>query len=102
MPWNHPNRTKPSPQGWTTDKETIVYHFSQNISGSGSAARWHHSRRQDHLPDDTNAGFWLGIDTDGLIKLNLGTSTHYLKWTGTGARLSGNLNGRQAAPWHRR
>jgi hypothetical protein len=33
--------------------------------------------------DDAHVGFWLGVDHDGLAKLNLGGKTFYLKWTGS-------------------
>jgi hypothetical protein len=33
--------------------------------------------------DDAHVGFWLGKDSDGLAKLNLGGSAFYLKWTGS-------------------
>ncbi len=94
MPWTPPKRTNTKrPQGWANPKETFVYHFSQNISGiwevlPGGVIR---AAKTAYL-DDTHAGFWLGIDTDGLAKLNLGSNTHYLKWTGTGIAIKGELS----------
>jgi hypothetical protein len=41
--------------------------------------------------DDTNTGFWLGSDSDGLAKLNLGSTNFYLKWTGTKLEIAGSL-----------
>jgi hypothetical protein len=41
--------------------------------------------------DDTNVGFWLGADSDGLAKLNLGGANFYLKWTGTNLEIAGSL-----------
>jgi hypothetical protein len=41
--------------------------------------------------DDTNVGFWLGSDSDGLAKFNLGGASFYLKWTGTKLEIAGSL-----------
>jgi hypothetical protein len=42
--------------------------------------------------DDTSVGFWLGVDSDGLAKLNLGGADHFLRWTGTELLQRGNLS----------
>ena len=45
--------------------------------------------------DDTHVGFWLGIDADGLAKLNIGGVVagvaRYLKWTGATLEVAGNI-----------
>jgi hypothetical protein len=41
--------------------------------------------------DDANVGFWLGVDTDGVAKLNIGGALHYLKWTGTALVVAGDI-----------
>lgn len=103
MPWQQPKR-KPrgKPQGWGAgDKETYVYHISQNVVGiwnilPGGALRC----VKTGYADDVNRGFWLGIDTDGDAKLNIGGTfatrgtgeiVRYLKWSGTQLELSGSL-----------
>ena len=39
---------------------------------------------------DTDAGFWLGYDTDA-YKLNIGDTNHYIKWDGTALNIKGML-----------
>ena len=41
--------------------------------------------------DDANVGFWLGVDTDSLAKFNIGSSTFYLKWTGSELHVKGTI-----------
>ena len=41
--------------------------------------------------DDTNAGWWLGVDTDGDAKLNIGDGDQFLKWTGEQLSVRGDL-----------
>lgn len=42
--------------------------------------------------DDANTGWWIGVDTDGLAKLNIGNASWYLKWTGTKIELKGDIS----------
>lgn len=39
----------------------------------------------------TTAGFWLG-DVSGVSKLSIGSSTNYLKWTGSALQIKGRLS----------
>lgn len=39
---------------------------------------------------DTTAGFWLGYEA-GAYKLNIGSSTEYLKWTGSALDIKGSI-----------
>lgn len=41
--------------------------------------------------DDAFVGFWLGVDSDGAAKFNLGGSSYYLKWTGERLEIAGGL-----------
>lgn len=41
---------------------------------------------------DTDAGFWLGVDTDGVAKFNIGTATKYFKWDGSAVNIDGDLD----------
>lgn len=40
---------------------------------------------------DTKAGYFLGIDTDGVAKFNLGDALKYFKWNGTNLTVAGSL-----------
>lgn len=40
---------------------------------------------------DTAVGFWMGIDTDGLAKLNIGDADNYLKFDGTDVLVAGDI-----------
>lgn len=90
--WTNPKRKTGKKNGWATDKESDEYAVTvrqvlegvlEVVSGIIRAGK--------ALYSSTTAGFWLGRDSDGVIKLNIGTGTHYLKWTGTALELSGNL-----------
>ena len=41
--------------------------------------------------DDTRAGWWLGVDSDGKAKLNIGDAHQFLKWTGERVSVRGDL-----------
>lgn len=41
--------------------------------------------------DDTRAGWWLGVDSDGDAKLNIGDGDQFLKWTGEQLSVRGDL-----------
>mgnify|MGYP000868951442 CR=1 FL=1 len=41
--------------------------------------------------DDANVGWWLGVDADGLAKLNIGDAHQFLKWTGARVSVRGDL-----------
>lgn len=104
MPWSKPNKPPwaGKNQGWGSgDKETYVYHISQLVTGiwtilPGGALRC----VKTGYSDDVNCGFWIGIDSDGQAKFNLGGTyatravgeiIRYLKWSGTQLELSGSL-----------
>lgn len=95
-PWNRKN------QGWATaERETYVYHLSQLVAGAWTILPGGCLRCvKTGYADDVNRGFWLGIDTDGEAKFNLGGTyatrgtgeiIRYLKWSGTQLELSGSL-----------
>lgn len=42
--------------------------------------------------DDSNVGFWIGVDSDGLAKINVGGATAFLKWTGSALQISGQAD----------
>ena len=81
--------------GWSDDDEGEV-RYSFNVSGivkgilevvPGGVLR----AGKRAYADDARVGFWLGVDTDGLAKLNLGGATSYLKWTGARLDIAGGL-----------
>ncbi len=41
--------------------------------------------------DDTNVGWWIGVDSDGMARLNIGDVDQFLKWTGEQLRVRGDL-----------
>lgn len=43
--------------------------------------------------DDATVGFWLGVDSDKVAKLNLGGATHFVKWSGTRLEVAGAITG---------
>ena len=45
---------------------------------------------KDSYADDNTAGFWLGKD-GSTHKLNIGSSTNYIKWTGTALEVKGSI-----------
>src|ERR1035437_6616545 len=47
------------------------------------------SGKQEWL--DTKAGFFFGIDTDGVAKLNMGNAISFVKWDGVTLTISGTL-----------
>ena len=42
---------------------------------------------------DLTAGFWLGIDGDGLAKFHVGNAANYLRWTGTALEVAHVITG---------
>lgn len=47
--------------------------------------------RKKRYADDTTVGIWLGVDSDGKAKINIGTTTSYLKWNGTKLVILGSV-----------
>ncbi len=41
--------------------------------------------------DDATAGWWLGVDADGVARFNIGDAAQFLKWTGELLRVRGDL-----------
>jgi hypothetical protein len=41
--------------------------------------------------DDATAGWWLGVDVDGVARFNIGDAAQFLKWTGELLRVRGDL-----------
>ena len=81
--WGPPNTDDESPTRWglTTVIRTILDVVPGGVIRAGKTA----------YTDDTNTGFWLGVDSDGLAKLNLGSTSFFLKWTGTKLEIAGSL-----------
>jgi hypothetical protein len=81
--WSTADTDPESPTRWglTTVIRTILDVVPGGVIRAGKTA----------YADDTNTGFWLGVDSDGLAKLNLGGSSFYLKWTGTDLQIAGSL-----------
>ena len=81
--WGAPSGDDESPTRWglTTVIRTILDVVPGGVIRAGKT----------EYADDTHTGFWLGVDSDGLAKLNLGSGTFYLKWTGTDLQIAGSL-----------
>src|SRR5512136_1928881 len=71
----------PTHWGLTTVIQTVMEVVPGGVIRGGKTA----------YTDDTNTGFWIGVDSDGLGKLNLGGANFYLKWTGTKLEIAGSL-----------
>jgi hypothetical protein len=96
MPWNirkpggwgptEGNDDGPTRWGLTTVIRTILDVVPGGVIRAGKTA----------YDDDANTGFWLGVDSDGAAKLNLGNAAFYLKWTGTRLEIAGSLRTRNS------
>jgi hypothetical protein len=86
--WGAPTGDDESPTRWglTTVIRTILDVVPGGVIRAGKTA----------YTDDTNTGFWLGVDSDGLAKLNLGGAAFYLKWTGAKLEIAGSLRTRNS------
>lgn len=47
--------------------------------------------RKKKYSDTTTAGVWIGVDTDGVGKINIGDSTDFLLWNGSSLVMSGDI-----------
>jgi hypothetical protein len=81
--WGAPSPDVDGPTRWglTTVIRTILDVVPGGVIRAGKTA----------YSDDTNTGFWLGVDSDGYGKLNLGGPSFYLKWTGSKLEIAGSL-----------
>ncbi len=86
--WGAPSGEDDGPARWelTTVIRTIVDVVPGGVIRAGKTA----------YGDDANTGFWLGVDSDGLAKLNLGGPAFYLKWTGAKLEIAGSLRTRNS------
>jgi hypothetical protein len=86
--WTTADEDPESPTRWglTTVIRTILDVVPGGVIRAG----------KETYDDDTHTGFWLGVDTDGLGKLNLGNANFYLKWTGTALQIAGSLRTRNS------
>jgi len=73
--WGPSEGDDESPTRWglTTVIRTILDVVPGGVIRAGKTA----------YTDDATVGFWLGVDSDGYGKLNIGSASYYLKWTGT-------------------
>jgi hypothetical protein len=86
--WGAPSGEDDGPTRWglTTVIRTILDVVPGGVIRAGKSA----------YTDDADTGFWLGVDSDGLAKLNLGSAAFYLKWTGTMLEIAGSLRTRNS------
>jgi hypothetical protein len=86
--WGAPAGDDDGPTRWglTTVIRTILDVVPGGVIRAGKSA----------YGDDANTGFWLGVDSDGLAKLNLGGPAFYLKWTGAKLEIAGRLRTRNS------
>lgn len=86
---------KLGPKGWGAHKDDAaddLTHFRQVIHAvvevvAGGVLR----AVKRAYTDDTRAGWWLGVDSDGKAKLNIGDADQFLKWTGERVSVRGDL-----------
>jgi hypothetical protein len=86
--WTTTDDDRESPTRWTLNTviRTILDVVPGGVIRAGKSA----------YSDDTNTGFWLGVDSDGYGKLNLGGPAFYLKWTGAKLEIAGSLKTRNS------
>ncbi len=86
--WGPPGGDAEQPTRWglTTVIRTILEVVPGGVIRAGKTA----------YADDANTGFWLGVDADGLAKLNVGNAHFYLKWTGADLQIAGSLRTRNS------
>jgi hypothetical protein len=89
---------RPNPRGgWSAARDesgarvqTILRTVLQVVPGGSLCA----GKRS--YEDDDRAGFWIGVDADGVARLNVGGPDFYLKWTGESVLISGGLRTKNA------
>jgi hypothetical protein len=86
--WGTPAGEDDGPTRWslTTVIRTVLDVVPGGVIRAGKSA----------YTDDAGTGFWLGVDSDGLAKLNLGGPAFYLKWTGAKLEIAGSLRTRNS------
>ena len=77
MTWQPNKRT-----GWTKSRDEHSSRLSQVIRAVLEIVPGGVIRAGKETYSDLTAGFWLGIDGDGLAKLHVGNAAYYLRWTG--------------------
>jgi hypothetical protein len=87
-----PRWSSPKRGGWGQSCEAVHISFTQVLRTilevvPGGVIR----AGKASYADDRAVGFWLGIDTDGAAKLNIGGAANYLKWTGRQLLVYGSL-----------
>lgn len=66
--------------------------FDQEYEGApGKNILWDATQIRKKTYEDTTAGIWLGVDTDGKAKLNVGDGTNFFQWNGTALLVTGDL-----------
>ena len=85
--WSSPKRGR-----WGESREAVHISFTQVLRTilevvPGGVIR----AGKASYADDRAVGFWLGIDTDGAAKLNIGGAANHLKWTGSQLLVFGSL-----------
>lgn len=48
--------------------------------------------RKKKYSDTTTAGVWIGVDSDGIGKINIGDNSDFLLWNGSSLTISGAIN----------
>ena len=86
---------KLGPKGWGSHKDDtessqswlrqVIHTVVEVVAGGVLRAG------KKRYTDDTNVGWWLGVDSDGVAKLNIGDAEQFLKWTGEQLSVRGDL-----------
>lgn len=74
-------------------KFTDSLQFDQQYEGApGKNILWDATQIRKKTYEDTTAGIWIGVDTDGKAKINIGDATNSFVWNGTGLIITGNTD----------
>lgn len=84
---------RPREQGWGRIKEEAGRSVAVLIRTVLEVVPGGVIRAGKRTYSDTTAGWWLGIDDDGVPRFHIGNAAHYLRWTGTTLEFKGNLAG---------
>lgn len=77
----------------TEYEQTDALAFDQSFEGvpGGNIIFGGMQIRKKKYSDTTTSGVWVGVDTDGIGKINIGDGTNFLLWNGSSLVISGDL-----------
>ena len=80
--WGSHRDDTESSQGWLRQ---VIHTVVEVVAGGVLRAG------KKRYTDDASVGWWLGVDSDGAAKLNIGDADQFLKWTGERLSVRGDL-----------